>query len=382
MPKFENSNYNKLWSNEGREIMRAIVGNKDLIAQKHRMWATKFKVDSAVTPTDAHGKATFVSMMRPVSQGDVMNLRAPLSKSLPAEKGAEAFYTGVIPDLGANGFSETATERYYKEKYFEQFGDAKLLAEYASEEVQRLVDSANITLSIMSCDLLSTGKIVYNWGKGIQSGVIKADIPEDNFMNAGTSAWSDPDFKLLTHLREITEDTNTRLNVNFKWQLEITKKQWRNNFLNNKEVVEWIKYTSAIKFVDIPDGFPVTDEVAKQALIEFEGLPEIVVVEETKFNTSNGVVTAWNDDIAVLRPYGYAGYIRHTDILDKAMHEKYGSSLISKNFVAVPQVPAYLVNAVLNNGEYKEWHTDLLMSAVPSLDEFLYHFIINTSVAD
>lgn len=381
MSKFEISQYNKLWSNEGREIMRAIIGNPDLITQKHRMWATKFRIDSNVTPTDAHGKAVFTSYLRPVGQGDVMDLRAPLGDSNPADTVGTQYYTGVIPDLIAKGFRETATERYYKEKYFEQFGDAQLLAQYATEEVQRLVDSANKTLSIMSGALLSTGQITYMWGSGIKGNVLKADIPAENFLNAGSAAWSDTTFPLLTHLRDTVEEINAKLNVNFKWQLEITSAQWRNNFLNNTEVVNWIKYTNALKFVNVPNGFPVTEEMAKSSLREFEGLPEIVIVDETVFNTENGLVNSWADGTAVLRPVGYAGYIRHTNILDEEM-QKFKSSVVSKNFVKLPQIPAYLVNTVLNNGNYKEWHTDLMMSAVPSLDEFLYHFIIDTTTAE
>ena len=40
------------------------------------------------------------------------------------------------------------------------------------------------------------------------------------------------------------------------------------------------------------------------------------------------------------------------------------------------------MNSVVNNGNLKEWHTDLMMSAIPTLDEFLYHAIIDTTTAD
>ena len=41
-----------------------------------------------------------------------------------------------------------------------------------------------------------------------------------------------------------------------------------------------------------------------------------------------------------------------------------------------------ICNSVVPNGNLKEWHTDLVLAATPSLDEFLYHFIIDTTKAN
>jgi len=73
--------------------------------------------------------------------------------------------------------------------------------------------------------------------------------------------------------------------------------------------------------------------------------------------------------------------IRHTTILDQQMYEKYGSSVISRTFAKTNNGLCTLMNTTLNNGNMKEWHTDLMMSAIPSLDEFLYHVIVDTTVA-
>ena len=39
-------------------------------------------------------------------------------------------------------------------------------------------------------------------------------------------------------------------------------------------------------------------------------------------------------------------------------------------------------NFVIVNGNFKEWQSDLVLAAVPSLDEFLYHYIIDTTTAN
>jgi hypothetical protein len=43
---------------------------------------------------------------------------------------------------------------------------------------------------------------------------------------------------------------------------------------------------------------------------------------------------------------------------------------------------AVVRNSTIVNGNLKEWHTDLVLAATPSLDEFLYHYIIDTTKAN
>ena len=40
------------------------------------------------------------------------------------------------------------------------------------------------------------------------------------------------------------------------------------------------------------------------------------------------------------------------------------------------------MNSVVVNGNFKEWHTDLFVKAIPTLDEFLYHVIVDTTQAN
>ena len=41
-----------------------------------------------------------------------------------------------------------------------------------------------------------------------------------------------------------------------------------------------------------------------------------------------------------------------------------------------------LENITLDNGNMLEWQTHGLMAAIPSLDEFLWHIIVDTTTAD
>lgn len=72
--------------------------------------------------------------------------------------------------------------------------------------------------------------------------------------------------------------------------------------------------------------------------------------------------------------------MKRASLLDKTMAEKYGSSVISKVF-ATADIYTFM-NTTLNNGDFKEWHTDLFVSAVPVLEEFMNHVIVDTTTAD
>lgn len=385
MPKFENSQYSKLWkSNEGRLILQTILANPDLIKANHTFWASKFRIDPQITPTDAQGRATFISEMREQTQGHLMHMRAPLSHSEPMEKGGLKYYTGTIPSFSANQFKETATEREYKEKLFDQFGDATLIATYATDVLQYFLDSGNQTLSRMSAELLSTGKITVDWGDGIKGNVLKADIPADNFLKGGTSAWTVTDFLLLDRLRELVQKLNDKLGwENAAWQLEITRDKFNNTFMKNTQVINWVKLQYALDnnmygTSDVPSGI-VTFDRTLAAIAKYDGMPIISIIDEKQNDVNLGTVHGWTAKNAVLRPVGYAGYIRRSEIIEREVYTKYGNSTINKVFASALQGLGLIINTTLNNGELKEWQSEFIMNAIPSLDEFLYHFIIDTT---
>ena len=380
--KFANSTYNKIWdSREGRQIVTQILQDPDLIRANHTFWAQKFRVDPQITPTNQEGEAIFISRMRELQSGVMMDMRAPLGDSTPEDKKGLAYYSGAIPEFISKGTVEQATERDYKEKLFEQFGDAALIAAYASDVLQSKVDSANQTLSHMSAQLLSTGKIIYNQGQGIQGNVLKAEIPAENFLKAGAVVWSDTSARLLDQIVKMVNDIRDAKGLDLQFQLEIERSQFLSAFMNNEQVIEWVRYLNVINNTPLPERAVMTETLVTEALAKFEGLPKIVIVEEKQKDTENGVVHGWASGKAVLRPLGYAGFIRRTTVKDVELFSKYGNSVNSYSFASALNGLATVANSVIVNGNFKEWHTHLIMAAVPSLDEFLYHYIIDTTTA-
>lgn len=381
--KFANSTYNKIWdSREGRQIVTQILQDPDLIRANHTFWTQKFRVDPQITPTNQEGEAIFISRMRELQSGVMMDMRAPLGDSTPEDKKGLAYYSGAIPEFISKGTVEKATERDYKEKLFEQFGDAALIAAYASDVLQSKVDSANQTLSHMSAQLLSTGKIIYNQGQGIQGNVLKAEIPAENFLKAGAVVWSDTSARLLDQIVKMVNDIRDAKGLDLQFQLEIERSQFLSAFMNNEQVIEWVRYLNVINNTPLPERAVMTETLVTEALAKFEGLPKIVIVEEKQKDTENGVVHGWASGKAVLRPLGYAGFIRRTTVKDVELFSKYGNSVNSYSFASALNGLATVANSVIVNGNFKEWHTHLIMAAVPSLDEFLYHYIIDTTTAD
>lgn len=380
--KFEQSTYNKIWdSTEGSQIVTQILNSPDLINANHTFWTEKFRVDPNITPTNQEGEAVFISRMREIESGVLMDMRAPLGDSVPEDKKGIAYYSGVIPEFISKGTVEKATERDYKEKLFEQFGDVALVAAYATDVLQSKIDSANQTLSNMSAQLLSTSKIIYKSGVGIQGNVLKAEVPAANFLKAGTKVWTDTTARLLDQIVEIVEDIKDKTGI-ANWQLEVTKDQFKNCFLKNEQVIEWVRYMNTINNQPLPERLVLSREMAMSALASFEGLPPIVIIEEKQKDADSTIVHGWKEGVAVLRPTGFAGYMRRTTIKDTELFTKYGNSVNSYSFTRALKGLATVRNAAIVNGNFKEWHTDVVLAGVPSLDQFLYHYIIDTTEAN
>ena len=381
--KFENGNYNKIWeANEGRKVISTILTEEGFIKPNYTFYLEKFKIDPTITPTNHKGEAIFTSEMREIVSADLMDMRTPLGETRVADKAGVAYYTGRIPDFAPAGFVEKATERWYKEENFAQFGDAALIAQFATNELQRMIDSANMTLSYLAAKALSTGETIYDMGDGIQSAIYKSYIPEENFVNAGEKVWSDPSAKILDQMSAIEESFKDKWGVEMPMKWEMTQEMFDAYFLKNEQVKEWVKYLNVVNNTPLPENLTLTRELVEKAIPQHPyNLSPIVIVNEKQKDINQGVVRGWRAANAVLRPRGYAGYIRRASILDEVIYKRYANSVNSYNFTPALNGLGVFMNSVVVNGNFKEWHTDLFVKAIPTLDEFLYHIIVDTTTA-
>lgn len=388
--KFELSTYSKIWdSAEGRKIVTDILNDPNLIQANHTFWREKFLVDPMITPTNAEGEAVFTSRMRQLESGVLMDMRAPLGDSIPEDVKGMSAYQGTIQEFISKGTVEKATERDYKAQYFASLGDAELVARYAMQVLQPKLDSANQTLSYMSAFLMSNGYLAYKQGVGMQGNIYQPYIPTENFRLAGASVWSDPDAPLFDIMRQHEEEIKDATGLNIAWQWEVTRDMFDNVILKNKQVIQWIKDAYLVNSSQIAagtenlSGLVVNEENFYKYVGQIQGLSPIVIVEEKQKDETNGIVHGWKEGVAVFRPTGYAGLIRRTTIADERLFKpEYTNPSNSYSFASALEGLAVVRNSVIVNGNLKEWHTDLVLAATPSLDEFLYHFIIDTTKAN
>ena len=388
--KFELSTYSKIWdSSEGRQIVTSILNDPNLIKANHTFWREKFLVDPMITPTNAQGEAVFTSRMRQLESGVLMDMRAPLGDSKPEDVKGMSAYQGTIQEFISKGTVEKATERYYKEQYFASLGDAELIARYAVDVLQPKIDSANQTLSHMSAYLLSHGHLAYMQGEGMQGNIYKAYIPAENFRNAGAKVWADTSAPLFDIMRQHEKEIKDATGLSIAWQWEVTRDMFENVILKNEQVVKFIKDAYLVNSSQIAagtnnlTGLVVNEENFYKYVGQIQDLSPIVIVEEKQKDLHNGVVSGWKEGVAVFRPAGFAGLVRRTTIADvELLRPEWTNPNNVYSFAPALEGLAIVRNATIANGNLKEWHTDLVLAATPSLDEFLYHFIIDTTKAN
>ena len=205
-------------------------------------------------------------------------------------------------------------------------------------------------------------------------------IPKENIIKAGTKAWTAADCPLLDQMAEIEEKfrvDNGFENLPMKWQ--IPYKMFHDTFLKNKQVKQFIKDYRTNNDLATTEGYVITEELFRTVMALYPQISPIEIIVEKQKDYS-GSVSGWKESVAVLRPTGYAGVIKHTEAIDRFMYENFGSSNVSKTFTKTNGVFT-LINTSLNNGDFREWHTDMIMDAVPALDEVPYHLIVDTSQA-
>lgn len=381
--KFENSRYAKFWgSKAAQDALRVFVNNPDIFSSNYDFWKSQFEVDPKIIERGSDGVALFMAKLIDRTPGRLLDMRAPLGDANQADKSGIEAWTGSIPDFIAAGYVETALEREHKKRMFDElFGrDSELLLAYAND-IQKMLDGANQTMSNMAAQMLSKGEIIYDAGRGIKGNVLKAPIPDANRRKAGAAAWSDTtNCKLIDQLAEI--ETKFRMDnglegAALKWQIPF--EMYRNIFLKNAQVIEYIKNWRKANDKGWAESMPINSRMFEEVFSDNELFSPIEIIREKQRDVER-TISGWKTGTAVLRPEGYAGSVKRADVLDIKLHKDYGSTSIEKVFA--DRDIFTIINTTLDNGNFKEWHTDLVVAAVPVLEEWTNHLLVDTTTAD
>lgn len=317
-----------------------------------------------------------------------MHLRAPLGDAPEMENNGIEIYTGSIPDFIGYKWSENARQREYKEQLYEQFGnDADLISAWVRDVVQVGKNSAEATLSNLTAQLESTAKMSWQGkGEGLQQFLQKVEpFPAENRKKAGDKAWTDPSCNLISQMRKIEDayrDERGGTDTPLVWKM--TRKMYRDTFLQNAEVKEWYKRWCVAHFKAYTEEMQVLDEDFKNSLSDMTGLsPFEIVVERERNKTVNAdtFVQGWDDKYVVLCPAGDTVEFKWTPIYDQTLQQKYGAKNIDVSWATIADGLVTVGNYAMDNGQFREWQTKVMMSACPVLLDFMNHVIIDTSTA-
>ena len=269
----------------------------------------------------------------------------------------------------------TAVTPFEKEKYLGKW-----------YEIARLDFRFERNLNNTTAQLETTGKIDYTGlGAGIYGKLYDARLPKDNFQKAGAKAWTDPDCNLISQMRKIEDDYRDErggTEISLVWKM--TRKMYRDVFLQNKEVKEW--YINWCKAHDraYTANMQILDEDFKKSLSDMTGLSPIEIVVEKERNktvTTDTFVQGWDDKIVVLCPTGDSVEFKWTPIYDQTLQQKYGAKNIDVSWASIADGLVTVGNYAMDNGQFREWQTKVMMSACPALLDFMNHVIIDTSTA-
>lgn len=386
---FNDSQYNKLAdSEEGRVIVDEILANPDLLDVKQPYWPTAFTLDANPIVTFGGGNASFTVKARYPEQGMMMDMRAPLTGGYVAEEGEEFSYSGSIADFIARVWEEKATERLYKERQYEKYGDdASLILGYAQNVLKPRIEAGNMALDYMAVMAETKGLVKYDKGVGTKTRLYKAEIPEANFVKAGDSVWSDPDCPLLDQMAKIEDEARQRFGADYNLQWKIDEDMFKTVFLHNKQVIEFIKLGWLIQngqltsdVSNVPAAIVTADNFNRFVIGTYPGLSPIKVVKVRVYDDKK-LINPWPNGIATLSPAGFAGRVLRAEIQDEEVYSRFGGQACSFAFSRTSDGLFTIMNSTLPDGALKKWQTKVFMSAVPVLEDFLFRTIVDTTTA-
>lgn len=168
---FNNSRKARFFSDpENTRYLQKFIDEKDIFHVNYGWYLTQGRIAPDLTPTNYKGVATFTVEASALRASTLANLRAPLAGSFQKDKGELKVYSATIPDFITDGFKETAEERNYREKQFEEFGNDRDLVIQWRDDVQDLMNSLDMTMNYMTAKLATTGELDYTGiGRGIQA---------------------------------------------------------------------------------------------------------------------------------------------------------------------------------------------------------------------
>lgn len=386
---FSTSRYAKFFdSKSNRDFLQTFINTKGIVGVNYTWWKSQCQKAAAPTPIDNDGLATFTQKCRSLKSAPMMDMRAPLGKGLQEDVEGIEWYQASIPHFISKAFVENSAERMRKEQEFEIFGNDKDIVAAWTQNLQSKLDGAHQTVNYMVAQLMTTGKINYQQGMGIKLPIHSAKIPADNFKTAGAKVWTDTDCQILSQMATIEKAVRDEWGFDGAMTWKMTYNFFYNVFLKNAEVKELVESykKNPLAWVATTAAAPTTADLFERAFRDYPGVSPIeIVVEKERVltNTGDSMINGWADKYVVLCPAGKPCDLRYCNPLDERVFGGgYGAQGISKVFAKANDGLCTIINTTSDVGELREWRTEVVMSSVPALNEFMQHIIVDTATAD
>lgn len=385
----ENAAYTQLWDSvNGPTIINMILNDPDLLWTKPHYYSTAFSMGEYV-PTNEDGSASFTVKAELPSHSTVMDMRAPLGEGKPMEEGESLEYSGSIKGFIAPTWKQTATARMYQEKLMAKYGsDAAILKGFATNELAPRIEAGYQTLDYLAIRAETTLKCRYDVGRGLKGNIYAIPAEYRQTEKAGAKVWTDKTADILTSVMNIQEKKWLEWGVELPMQFKVTEDFFKNVIMKNDIVINTIKTNwltdqgQLVAGVDNVSNWVITEEnFNKYVAASIPNFPKLTIVKSKQL-IDGKLVDPWEPGVAILCPQGYAGRILRTDSLDEEVYSKYGNNACSFAFSRTADGLMLVMNSLLPNGSLTERQMKVIMDAVPTLTDFQYRVIIDTTTAE
>lgn len=353
-------------------------------------WQEHFYKDSIITPAPkGKGYASFTVQNIKRTLASMPDFHTPGSDVSQEDKDGFSEYQGTIPQL-ARGIYETTMSREELEAIAEQYGNDAVIMEQYRDNVLKVRNGFHFALSNMTAQLMSTGKIIGWRGQGVPYKQ-NAPIPVENVLTEPT-AWTSASFDLPARLEVIEKEFRDRTGYEGAMEWNIDDVTIKNIFLTNekmsKRILAWRLATGGTNGVIIVNGEnPLQQNVVTEEMLTAysqwaeSGISPIRIMKEYQQEqqlTGRVKTRGWKVGNAVLRPVGYAGVIKYTEVKDITRLRSDASPSIIFSTASMDGGLIQLANIIRGDGLYRQYHSNLYMAATPALEEFEQHIIVDT----
>ena len=311
----------------------------------------------------------------------LLDARTRYSEFTQADHEGVAYYNSGLGDFG-KGFFYTLQDKEKLSKLGALLNQNTSIIDGYTDKAINLVEGAYGTLDVMSLQLTSTGEINYTYGMGLRFSQ-QAPIPVGNKQKAGTLIWTNTEALILDRMRDAEKYVKETLNYKgaLKWRWS---KAVMDSFLKNKQVIAAVGAYLNNKGIVVQQAWGITIDQYNEWVTTGSNngyVSRIELVPETyAMNQSiNGksTVNPWNDDVAVLSPDLTDGQTRYAAPTEFSQLEG-----INGHNVAIMEGGMIAFDNYITQSRYPEWHTDMIITAAPTMEHWNYHVIIDTKTAN